>query len=239
VANLLQRLTAGAFYDHGPSADTSAEQQKTFKAYESALANQHREVIKPGDTIPIKGLEVTVMVAGGAHIDRKGEANPYCSGVAPQANDIAENAQSAGVLIQYGKFRFADFGDLTWNKEIELLCPENRVGKLDVFVSDHHGGETAPVIHALAPRVVVMNNGARKGGDPRGWKTLKESPGLEDLWQLHFAMAGGQGANSSDTVIANVEEHCEGKYLKLSAESSGAFTILNSRNKYTKTYAAK
>ncbi|MBZ5604966.1 MAG: MBL fold metallo-hydrolase [Acidobacteriia bacterium] len=241
VPNLLERLTAGTFYDHGPTVDTSADQQKTFKAYEAAMEKQHRQIAKPGDTIPIKGLEVTVVESGGEHINKRGDANPFCAGVQPEPQDkeIAENAQSAGVLIQYGKFRFADLGDLTWNKEIALLCTENRVGKVDLFLSDHHGGETAPVVHGLAPRVIVMNNGARKGGDPKGWKTLKETPGLEDLWQLHFSVAGGSEANVSDTMIANIEEHCEGKFLKVSAESNGAFTVYNSRNKYSKSYAAK
>src|SRR5262249_18287558 len=160
--------------------------------YEAALANQKRQVVKPGDKIAVKGLDVTVMVSAGQHIDRKGDASPYCAGLTRHDNDSAENAQSAGVLIEFGKFRFADFGDLTWNKEIELLCPENRVGTVDLFLTDHHGGETAPAIHALRPRVIVMNNGARKGGDPKGWKTVHESPGLDDLWQLHFAIAGGE-----------------------------------------------
>jgi competence protein ComEC len=239
VPNLLERFTVGTFYDHGPGFDTTPAQQKTFKAYEDAMAKQHRQIVKPGDTIPVKGLDVTVMVSGGQHIDRKGEPNPFCKGVTPQENEIAENAQSAGVLIQYGKFRFADLGDLTWNKENALLCPENRVGKVDLFLTDHHGGETSPAIHGMAPRVAIMNNGARKGGDPKGWKTVKESPGLEDLWQLHFAVAGGKEANVPDTMIANLEEHCEGKFIKVTAESNGSFTVFNSRNKYSKTYAAK
>lgn len=237
VPNLLERFTVDTFYDKGPSIETAANQQRTYKAYEGAMANQHHQIVKPGDTIPIKGLDVTVVAAAGAHIDRKGEPNPFCKGLAPQKDEIAENGQSAGVLIEYGKFRFADLGDLTWNKEIALLCPENRVGKLDLFLADHHGGETSPAIHGLAPRVIVMNNGARKGGD--GWKTVSASPGLEDLWQLHFAIDGGSAANVSDTRIANLEEHCEGKFLRVSAESSGAFTVYNARNKYSKTYPAR
>jgi beta-lactamase superfamily II metal-dependent hydrolase len=239
VPNLLERFTVGTFYDKGPTVETSADQQRTYKAYEEAMAKQNRQRIKPGDSMPIKGLQVTVVAAAGEHIEKKGGANPFCAGVAPQENEIAENAQSAGVVIEYGNFRFADLGDLTWNKEIALLCPENRMGKVDVFLADHHGGETSPAIHGLGYRVAIMNNGARKGGDPKGWKTVHDSPGLEDLWQLHFAIAGGKETNSPDTLIANLEEHCEGKFLKLSAESSGAFTIYNSRNKYSKSYPAR
>ncbi len=239
VPNLLQRFTVGTFYDHGPTTDTSPDQIKTNKAYEEAMKSQHRELIKPGDTIPVKGLDVTVVVAGGAHIEKSGEANPYCAGLVPQETELSENAQSAGVVVQFGKFRFADFGDLTWNKELALLCPENRIGKVDLYLTSHHGGETSKAIYAMAPRVAIMNNGARKGGDPKGWKTVKASPGLEDLWQLHFAVAGGQDANSPDTFIANVDEPCEGKFLKVTAESNGTFTVFNPRNKYTKSYPAR
>jgi competence protein ComEC len=239
VPNLLERFPVGLFYDHGPGLDTAPDQQKTNKAYEAAMAKEHRQLIKPGDTIPVKGLDITVLTSGGEHINRKGEPNPFCAGLSPQTDEIAENSQSVGVLIQFGKFRFLDLGDLTWNKELALLCPENRVGKVDLYLTTHHGGATSKAIYAMAPRVAIMNNGPRKGGDPAGWKTVEGSPGLEDLWQLHFAIAGGKEANVPDTMIANVEEHCEGKDLKVSAEANGAFTVVNPRNKYSKTYAAK
>jgi beta-lactamase superfamily II metal-dependent hydrolase len=237
VANLLERFPVAVFLDHGPSVETDG---KYPEPYAAAFAKGEHKVIKPGDTIPVKGLEVTVMVGAGEHIERKGDPNPFCAGIAPEQGETGENPQSAGVLVQYGKFRFSDLGDITWNKELALLCPENRVGKVDVSLTTHHGTTASPKsIYALAPRVVIMNNGPRKGGNPEAWKVLKASPGLEDLWQLHFAIAGGKETNSPDTLIANVEEHCEGKYLKVSAQADGSFTVYNSRNKYLKTYAAK
>jgi competence protein ComEC len=239
VPNLLERFQVGLFYDPGPTVETDSAQLKTYKAYEAAMAKQQREVIKPGASIPVKGIEVTVVEAGGQPIDRHGEPNPFCAGIAPQTEDSAENARSAGIVVTLGKFRFANLGDLTWNKELALLCPENRVGKVDVFETPHHGAESPKAIYGLAPRVVVMDNGARKGGDPKGWKTFKDSPGLEDMWQLHFAIAGGSDANTPDTLIANVDDPCEGKYLKLTAEPDGSFTVINSRNKYTKVYRAR
>jgi competence protein ComEC len=131
-------------------------------------------------------------------------------------------------------------GDITWNKELALLCPENRVGKVDLAITTHHGTTESPVaMYAMAPRAMIMNNGPRKGGDPAAWKVLRASPGLEDMWQLHFAVAGGKDNNVPDTLIANVEDQCEGKYLKVSAEADGSFSVYNSRNKYTKTYAGK
>src|SRR5579875_73977 len=239
VPNLLQRLDAGAFFDPGPSVETSPDQLRAYKAYEQAVANRRRTVVKPGDTIPVKGLTVTVVAAAGAHIDRHGEANPFCEGIAPEQNELAENARSAGVVIEYGKIRLTPSGDLTPNKETALLCPENRVGKLDLFLADHHGGVTSKAIYGMAPRAVIMNNGPRKGADPQGWKTVKASPGLEDLWQLHYAAANGEAANVPDTFIANLEEHCSGNYLKVTAEPDGTFIIYNPRNKFSKKYGPK
>jgi beta-lactamase superfamily II metal-dependent hydrolase len=236
VANLFERLPVSVFLDHGPSV----EEGKYPEPYAATFAKGQHKVIKAGDTIPIKDLEVTVMISAGEPIGRKGEPNPNCAGIAPQTEESGENPQSAGVLVQFGKFRFSDLGDITWNKELALLCPENRVGKVDLSLTTHHGTTASPkAIYALAPRAVIMNNGPRKGGDPEAWKVLRASPGLEDLWQLHFAVAGGKGTNSPDTFIANVDEQCEGKYLRVSALADGSFTIYNSRNKYTKTYAAK
>jgi len=237
VPNLIERMPVGVFLDHGPSIEIKPD--RTYKAYMDAMASREHKLVKPGDTIPIKGLEITAMVAGGEHIDRKGDANPFCAGIEPREDDKTENSQSAGVLVQFGQFRFADLGDLTWNKELALLCPENRVGKVDLYLMTHHGAESSKAIYAMAPRVAIMNNGARKGGDSKGWKVVKESPGLEDLWQLHFAIAGASEANAPDPMIANVEEHCEGKYLKVTADATGAFTIYNPRNKYSKTYPAR
>ncbi len=234
VPNLLERFQVGTFLDHGPTVEPTPD--RTYKAYEAAMAKQHHEVAKPGDTIPIKGLNITVVTAAGKHFEHAGQPNPFCAELAPKENETGENPQSAGIVVEFDKFRFADFGDLTWNKELELLCPENRVGKLSLYLTSHHGGETSKAIHALAPRVAIMNNGPRKGDDPAGWKTVSESPGLEDLWQLHFGLAAGKEANAPDLRIANIEEHCTGLYLKVTAEENGEFTVYNPRNKYSKTY---
>ena len=237
VANLAERLPVSVFLDKGPSVE---EKGQYPEAYAATFAKGEHKVIKPGDTIPVKGLDVTVLVAAGEHIDRKGEANPSCAGIAPKEGEDGENPQSSGVLVEFGKFRFSDLGDITWNKELALLCPENRVGTVDLALTTHHGTSVSPkAIYAMAPRAIIMNNGARKGGDPEAWKVLRASPGLEDLWQLHFAVAGAKESNAPDTFIANVEERCEGKYLRVSALADGSFTIYNSRNKYTKTYPAK
>src|SRR5206468_12011791 len=129
--------------------------------------------------------------------------------------------------------------DLTWNKEAELVCPVNKIGPIDVYLTSHHGTPASgppQLIHAIAPRVAIMNNGARKGGVSAVWQTVHDTPGLQDFWQVHFSVEGGKEHNSPDMFIANVDENCEGKWLKLTAQKDGTFTVNNSRNKYEKTY---
>ena len=131
--------------------------------------------------------------------------------------DTTENAQSVGLLIAYGGFRMIDLGDLTWNKEYDLVCPVNKIGAVDLYLVSHHGMDLSgspQLVHALHPRVAIMNNGARKGGAAEIWQTIHDSPGLLDLWQLHFAVAGGKDHNSPDPFIANVDDPCEGKWIR-------------------------
>ncbi|HEV8413785.1 MAG TPA: MBL fold metallo-hydrolase [Bryobacteraceae bacterium] len=237
VANLLDRFPVTTFLDHGPSIET----HEYPAPYVAAFAKGQHRVVAAGDKIPIKDLDVTVVAAAGKVIGGKGEPNPNCAGIAERQSDdeAGENSQSLGLVIQFGKFRFADLGDLTWNKELALLCPENKAGKIDLYLTTHHGGESPKAIWGMAPRVAIMNNGPSKGGDPAGWKNLMASPGLEDLWQLHFALAGGKETNAPDTFIANVDVNDQGRHLKVSALADGSFTVINPRNKFTKTYAAK
>jgi competence protein ComEC len=235
VENLVQQIPVATFLDHG----VSVESNSYTEAYSAAFAKAKHRVVIPGDKIPIKGLDVTVVASAGKDINRQGDANPHCAGVERRDGESGENPQSVGIVVEFGKFRFADLGDLTWNRELDLLCPANKVGRVDLFLMTHHGGESPAAIRALAPRVAVMNNGPRKGGDANGWKNVMESPGLESLWQLHFAMAAGDKGNAPDAFIANLREDDAGIHLKVSALADGSFTVVNPRNNFSKTYAAR
>ena len=238
VANLLDRLPVTNYLDHGISIET-----KNYPTpYATAFAKGQHQVVVPGDKVAIKDLDVTVLTAGGKNIQTKGQPNPNCAGLSEQDGPLeaTENSQSVGVVIAFGKFRFVDLGDLTWNKQLALLCPDNKVGKVDLYLTTHHGGADSPkALWGMAPRVAIMNNGPMKGGEALAWQTVKASPGLEDLWQLHFALAGGKDTNVPDTFIANVDANDQGRHLKVSALADGSFTVTNPRNKFTKTYAAK
>lgn len=246
VPQLVDGIKVGTFVDHGPNLEDSEVTRVDYAAYEKAIAGHAHVVVKPGWGLPIKGLEVRVLSAAGDHITKPlpgaGEANPYCKAQPAEAEDLTENARSVGVLITYGKFRFLDLGDLTKKKEMEIACPNNLLGTVDLFLVTHHGADLSnpkPLVWALHPRVAVIDNGPRKGSSPAAWQIVHDSPGLEDLWQLHYAAESDKDHNVADEHIANVKENCEGKYIKVAAEPDGTFTVTNARTGVQKTYSRK
>lgn len=246
VPQLADGIKIGTFVDHGPNLEDSEITRTDYAAYEKAIAGHAHVVVKPGWGLPIKGIEVRVLTAAGDHISSPlpgaGEANPYCASEPAAPEDKTENARSIGVLITYGQFRFLDMGDLIKKKEIELVCPNNPIGKVDLYLVAHHGEDSSnskAMVWAVHPRVAIINNGARKGGKPAAWQIVHDSPGLEDLWQLHYAAEADRDHNVADERIANVKENCEGKYLKVSAEADGSFSVTNGRTGAEKTYAKK
>ncbi|MGH9702554.1 MAG: ComEC/Rec2 family competence protein [Candidatus Acidiferrales bacterium] len=244
IAQLASRIKIGTFVDHGPNREDSDVTNEDYATYEKlAAGSKKRMVVKPGDRIAMQGLDVVVLTADGKHISAAlpgaGQANPVCASESEAAPDATENARSLGILVTYGKFRFIDLGDLTRQKERELVCPKNLIGTVDLYLTTHHGldqSNAKVIVDALHPRVAIMNNGARKGGSPEAWETIHGSPGLQDLWQVHYAMESDKAHNISEAFIANPEEKCQGKYIEVTAESNGSFTVLNSRNHFKKTY---
>jgi beta-lactamase superfamily II metal-dependent hydrolase len=225
--------------DHGKTVESGANPEKLYGSYEGIAAKAKRITVKPGDKLPIKGLDAEVLAAHGNGTKRPGKPNPLCSGVQQMAVDNTDNARSVGILFTYGKFRFLDLGDLTWNRELELVCPENRIGKIDVYLTTHHGADSsgpAALVHAIQPRVAIMNNGEKKGGAPPAWKIIKATPGLQDLWQLHHSAAGGAASNVDEKLIANPAGQDPGHYISLTAQSNGKFSVTNSRNGFSKSY---
>jgi hypothetical protein len=186
------------------------------------------------------GAEITAPLPGA------GQDNPLCASEPTVGPDPSENSRSVGVLITFGKFRFIDLGDLTNRKELGLACPKNLIGTVDLYLTTHHGtahpgsgdGSGArAIVHMLRPRVAVMNNAALKGGHPAAWQIVHDSPGLEDLWQLHFSIQGDKDHNVDEKFIANVGPDDQGNCIKVTAEPDATFTVTNLRNNLSKTYA--
>jgi beta-lactamase superfamily II metal-dependent hydrolase len=243
VPQLAAQIPIRTFVDHGMSVESTAEATQLFLAYLSVRDKAKHLLAQPGEWIPIQGINVQVLTAAGNEISKPlpgaGAPNRLCAGVKRKAKDPSENAQSVGMLITYGKFRMIDLGDLTWNRELRLACPNNLIGTVDVYLSTHHGlslSGAPPLVQALHPLVAIMNNGARKGGEPEAWQTIRNSPGLQDIWQLHYALEAGKANNAPAAFIANLDEHCQGNWIRLSAEPDGRFTVTNGRNGMTKAY---
>jgi beta-lactamase superfamily II metal-dependent hydrolase len=271
MAELAARMPIGTFIDHGPNVQpATATDDFLQKVYPQLYVKGQHRVAKPGDTIPVAGLNVTIVSSAGETIKTPlqgaGTANPSCANFKP-GDGNAEDPMSVGTSVTYGRFRTVHLGDLTKQKEFELLCPNNRIGTVDVFLGLHHGVDTSnsEVIHGLHPRVAIMNNGTRKGGQPDVMKVVLSSPGLEDLWQMHFSQLSGQEYTVPGLFIANLLDepstsmpiapmaapppgpgatpapvhNGQAYWIKVSAKMDGSFTVTNTRNQFTKTYAAK
>jgi len=245
VPELVKRVDVGEFLDHGENREEGAT-QRVYDAYLQAIAGHPHRVVRPGDTVSVAGLGVTVLTADGEHIASvpgiKPTPNPYCAGEKQWPDDPTENARSAGILVTFGKFKFLDLGDLTGQKEVALVCPNNPIGTVDLYLVTHHGmnlSNSRAIVDAVHPRAAIMNNGAHKAGMPEAWQTVHDSPGLIDLWQLHTAEGSDAAHNSPEWLIANPKGDGDGAYLKVVASRDGNFSVTNARTGKTKDYPRK
>ena len=270
MAELAKRIPIREYIDHGPNIQSQPAFDEFFnKTYPALYGAAKHTVVKPGDTVAVAGLDWRIVASAGAVLKTPlpgaGAANPACASFKPQDPDPTENAQSVGSVITFGKFRVVQLGDLTWNKEFELMCPNNPLGTADLYVVSHHGlgiSNSAALVHGIRPRVTIVNNGTRKGAVPAAMQTLFSSPGNEDVWQIHFSQLGGQEytvpgmfiANGIDTPqtalpVAPIAAPAPGAaappppahngpafWIKVSAKPDGTFTVTNQRNGFAKTY---
>jgi beta-lactamase superfamily II metal-dependent hydrolase len=249
VPQLVAKIPVGTFIDHGPNRETTDKATTDVAAaYEKVLANGHygHIVPKPGDVLPIPGMHVEVISADGNLIAQPlpgaGQPNSFCAQSEKRPADQTENARSLGVLITFHKLRILDLGDLTWDKEMELMCPTNKLGHIDLLVVSHHGwsqSSSPALVYAITPRVAIMDNGAKKGGSTSTLQIINKTPGLEDLWMLHYSEEGGPTNNVDATRIANVQGPDAGNYFKVTAYGDGALDVFNSRTGDSKKYPAK
>jgi beta-lactamase superfamily II metal-dependent hydrolase len=245
---LAERIPVGTFIDHGENREsTDGPTVEVWQAYQKLLASGKYKRIsaKPGDVLPIKGIHATVVSADGNVIEKPlagaGQENPTCKGAEQYPADKTENLRSLGTMITFGKLRILNLGDLTKDKEMELMCPINKLGKVDIYIVSHHGwaqSGSPQLMNGIDSRVAIMDNGAKKGGTPSTWDIIKKSPHLEDLWQLHFSDEGGPAHNVANEFIANPEGPDAANYLKLTANEDGSFDVFNSRTQKSKHYAA-
>jgi competence protein ComEC len=259
VVDLAGKIPIKTFIDHGPNVEQALNSPQNYANYLTVREKGKHIKAKLGEKLPIKGVTFQVVSAAGETITKPvpgaGATNPLCKDFQPkdEVKDPlvgGENKQSVGMVISLGKFRMVDFGDLTWNKEHDLACPNNLVGTIDLYVVSHHGQDISSLpmlVHAMRPRVAVMDNGAKKGGAPATFRTLKSSPGLEDIWQLHYGVDATElnspeqfiaNTGTGGTVLTGVPDEATPNYVKVTATSDGSFTVVNTRNGFHKEYAA-
>jgi competence protein ComEC len=305
LPELAKRIPIKHFIDHGETGEHTPAIENALKLYADLYTSANHMVAKPGDKIPVSGLNVEIVTSATkvlktpiAGAPGAGKPNPECATFKPRDESRVDpdNMYSVGTVISYGKFRTINLGDFTYNAEQELMCPNNPIGTVDLYLTSHHGIDQSgspALVHALHPRVAVMHNSTRKGGAIQTMQTLHTSPGLEDIWQLHWAYAAGMEQNSPGLFIANIEDaqtlsnvllnppptfgqpggggRAAGAppagapgtppaaggppaggggrgrgghtgpafYIKVAAEADGSFTVTNTRNNFSKTYAAK
>jgi beta-lactamase superfamily II metal-dependent hydrolase len=218
LPELAKRISIKHFIDHGETGEHTPAIENSLKLYADLYTSANHMVAKPGDKIPVSGLNVEVVTSATqvlktpiAGAPGAGKPNPECATFKPrdETHVDPDNRYSVGTVIAYGKFRTVNLGDYTWNAEQTLMCPNNPIGTVDLYLTSHHGIDqsgSAALVHALHPRVAVMHNSARKGGAIQTMQVLHTSPGLEDIWQLHWAYAAGLEQNSPGLFIANVED---------------------------------
>ena len=273
LSALVQRIPVGHFMDHGANVESPEQVQGFRAAYEEIYAKAKHTVLRPGDRVPVAGLDWRIVSSAGQAIRSPlaggGASNSAACASFQRKPDPAtpdDNSQSVGSVIAFGRFRVLDLGDQLWNNEADLVCPRNMIGTVDLYMVTHHGLDRSgpPVlVHSVRPRVAVMQNGTRKGGAPSTFQTLRASPGLEDIWTLHWSYAAGIEHNSPGVFIANVDSmatiasvltatpaapgggvrgnqaHTLAHWIRISALADGSFTVTNTRNGFSKRYGKR
>jgi beta-lactamase superfamily II metal-dependent hydrolase len=244
ITNVDAQIPGRIFVDHGkplPTATTPSV-PRDYTNYLKMVGSRTRVIVKPGDVIPLKGVDVTVVTANGEVLAKPlpggGQPNEFAAEAKPEPIDDWDNAGSIGLFYQFGKFRMLDLADLLQLMECKLMAPTNLVGSVDLLMVSHHGlklSNSKLLVHPLHPKVAIMNNGPRKGGEAQVFDVYKSSPGFVDMWQAHFSPTIAE-KNSPPDFIANLTDPCEGKSIKVSAQRDGTFTVTNLRNGFSKTY---
>ncbi len=264
LPKIAQQIPILMYADHGPEADTdptlgSALEypgDPTVADYNSYFLTRRKSKHMspmPGEKILLDGVTLNVVTSDGQALLKplagRSLPNPFCAATPRRALDLSEDAQSLGLVLTFGKFRFADLGDLTWNLSHTLFCPDNKIGSVDLYlVSRHAMSDSAPArtccsqaeVYGLHPRVAILSSGYELPQGTSELQTVRKSPGLEDLWELNFQTKAGQENNPPEPfVVNNAPADCPAKWIKVSASLDGSFTVTNVGNGFSKRYPAR
>ncbi len=268
---LVERIPVGTFIDHGENTEplrpglppervinTPAGQ---YPRYLDAIRGHARIIAKPGDVIRIGSMTDTIVASAATVIDKPlpgaGAVNPHCN-VPGKGLTKGENASSVASLLRYGKVSIAQFGDLSWDKEYELACPVDRIGKVNLLLVTQHGSANVSSnpaqLAAMRPDVAIMPNGGKKGGDPEVIASVSALPGLKGFWRLHESYSRPELSGDPDYVAnlnppqAAIDAVAHKPYeappdmghaIEVEITLDGRITVINGRNGFRKTYRAE
>lgn len=248
VPQLAETLPVGTFLDHGANTEASPGVVRQYELYRAVRKKGAHRVLKAGNSLAFgsgmihvvsarKELIAVPLKAAGA-----GTHSADCDHVETRPGDGGENEMSIGFVLDFGRFRVLDLADLLWNEEGALVCPLNKLGNIDLYYSTHHGSKPSgnPVmLNAIRPRVAILGNGAKKGGDPERWNMVKAVPTIVDRWQLQKSVHDGGAHNVADEKIASLAPQTAPEWIKVTARKNGSFTVSNSRNGLSTTYGPR
>jgi len=252
VSALARIIPIKNYYDHGlPQTIASDMQAELIDAYRQTTQGKS-VTLKPGDEITLQRspkylppLEVR-LAAGGIVLGEQSSApqvRPCGENFQPMPEDTTDNVNSVGILLTFGRFKFFDGGDLTWNIENRLACPKSVVGLVDVYQVDHHGldiSNNPAFVRALKPRVAIINGGPRKGGEARTFATLKSLKEIEAIYQLHRNVRTVDTDNTMSGYIANEAEVCQGNLIKISVDPTArSYTVSIPARQLSRSYRTR
>jgi competence protein ComEC len=253
VPKLTQLIPIKHFYDHGLPTETAADiQPELIEAYRQTVGDKSI-TLTAGDNIKLRPatkylppLQVRVLTANGLVVGEQPnvtQVQPCGPNFQSIPEDKTDNYKSLSFLLTFGRFRFFNGGDITWNIENRLVCPKNIPGAVDVYQVNHHGVDNSnnpSLIRNLKPRVAIIDNGPRKGAEARTFATLHGTPETAAIYQLHRNLRTTDKDNAPADYIANDAEECKGEFIKLSvAADSKSYTVSIPSKQITRTYKTR
>jgi competence protein ComEC len=253
AVDLLASIPVGTVLDHGPNREEPAPNANPkflamapatlYPKYLETIGQRPHRVLKPGDTLSIDAMKITVIDSDGEVLKAplgKGEPGANCVGATTNDNlGGEENPRSLGVLITWGKSRVLSLGDTTWNLENRLACPRDLIAPVDLMFADNHGTENAnspTLVNTVKPRVVVFNNGGAKGAAVQSIRTAQASPRIKAIWQIHYSEQHPD-VNAPQANIANLSVQQDDHHpLQIAVSRQGSLEFTNPRTGLTTRY---
>jgi len=245
---LAKMLPIGSVYDNGIFDNMPNHPSKDYLEFKA----ESRRQLQPGEGIPLRQVEgqpsISIRCLGTRQSfvapQKETPANELLAQHKPKNRDGSDNANSVVLLLEYGEFEFFDAGDLTWNQEIKLVAPHDLVGPVDVYQVTHHGLDSSnnPVlVNQIRPTVAIMNNGTKKGCHPEVFQTLKSSPSIQAIFQMHRNLRpDGEVNNSTADRIANQEADCSANAIVLEvSQDSKSFNVSIPAKSHTEHFSTK